>query len=408
MDELERDLGLHGCISKFEKQFKTKTGNNWFSRDNFVRKPNKYYLTEKHIPMDDKEIVKEENVTDDINLNPKVISFLKLVTNVDMLNKTLVSLNIDPKKMPLGAISSSQLDKADTVLTQITKLFDEKNIEEKIVELSSEFYTYFPYSCGRLTKPPIIDNKELVDKFHENIDDLKNLKIAYTTVKQGKSIDSVYKSLNTTIQPLDDGDMRKAIEKYVETTVGSTHLSMCQISIVDIYEIERDDHSKKNTSIGNTMLLWHGTRLSNYVSILQKGLLLNPEIIHGTFVSGKMFGYGIYSADSFSKSFNYCGCYSPGEEACLFLAEVDLGTPSKRIQSDYYITKDSLAKEGCQSTWGQGKVTVSGCDEVNGVKVPYGPLIDSNVDGAYLQYNEFIVYDTDQLRLKYIVRVKRM
>jgi len=276
------------------------------------------------------------------------------------------------------------------------------------VELSSEFYTYFPYSCGRLTKPPIIDNKELVDKFHENIDDLKNLKIAYTTVKQGKSIDSVYKSLNTTIQPLDDGDMRKAIEKYVETTVGSTHLSMCQISIVDIYEIERDDHSKKNTSIGNTMLLWHGTRLSNYVSILQKGLLLNPEIIPGTFVSGKMFGYGIYSADSFSKSFNYCGCYSPGEEACLFLAEVDLGTPSKRIQSDYYITKDSLAKEGCQSTWGQGKVTVSGCDEVNGVKVPYGPLIDSNVDGAYLQYNEFIVYDTDQLRLKYIVRVKRM
>jgi poly [ADP-ribose] polymerase len=35
--------------------------------------------------------------------------------------------------------------------------------------------------------------------------------------------------------------------------------------------------------------------------------------------------------------------------------------------------------------------------------VPTGP---TNVAGAYLQYNEYIVYDVAQVRLRYLLRVK--
>jgi poly [ADP-ribose] polymerase len=37
------------------------------------------------------------------------------------------------------------------------------------------------------------------------------------------------------------------------------------------------------------------------------------------------------------------------------------------------------------------------------MSVPPGP---SNVAGAYLLYNEFIVYDIAQVRLRYLLRVK--
>lgn len=46
---------------------------------------------------------------------------------------------------------------------------------------------------------------------------------------------------------------------------------------------------------------WHGSRNENWVSILQNGLLLNPNAIK----TGAMFGAGIYFAPSPSKSFNY-------------------------------------------------------------------------------------------------------
>lgn len=46
---------------------------------------------------------------------------------------------------------------------------------------------------------------------------------------------------------------------------------------------------------------WHGSRNENWVSILQNGLMLNPNAV----ITGKMFGHGLYFAPSPSKSFNY-------------------------------------------------------------------------------------------------------
>ena len=44
--------------------------------------------------------------------------------------------------------------------------------------------------------------------------------------------------------------------------------------------------------------------------------------------------------------------------------------------------------------------------ELDGMKIPMGPGFDSSVVGAYLQYNEFIVYKVEQIRIKYILRTK--
>lgn len=122
-----------------------------------------------------------------------------------------------------------------------------------------------------------------------------------------------------------------------------------------------------------------------------------------------MFGAGLYGANSFSKSFNYTNCYQRGEEACLFLGEFALGNTENRTNADYYITEKTLLQKNKHSTWGQGMNTPESHEKLyDGTIVPNGKLTRSNVPGACLIYDEFIVYNTDQLKLRYIVRVKNL
>lgn len=103
-------------VSFFISQFKSKTGNVW--GDEFKPKKGKYWLCE--MDYDDVEGLEDakKDIIDDNNtpvaqstLPQRVQDFLSIVSNVDTMNKTLISLNIDTKKMPLGKLSQGQLDK---------------------------------------------------------------------------------------------------------------------------------------------------------------------------------------------------------------------------------------------------------------------------------------------------------
>lgn len=67
--------------------------------------------------------------------------------------------------------------------------------------------------------------------------------------------------------------------------------------MVDIFELEREGEEKSyNDKIGNDQLLWHGSRLSNFVGILSNGLrIAPPEAPH----NGYAYGKGLYFANSF-------------------------------------------------------------------------------------------------------------
>lgn len=66
-------------------------------------------------------------------------------------------------------------------------------------------------------------------------------------------------------------------------------------------------------------LLWHGSRISNWIGILKKGLQIAPPEAPST---GYMFGKGIYFADVSSKSANYCFASRRKNEGLLLLSEV--------------------------------------------------------------------------------------
>lgn len=84
---------------------------------------------------------------------------------------------------------------------------------------------------------------------------------------------------------------------------------------------EEDEWSKDcpKEARKDRMLLWHGSRLTNWCGILSSGLRIAPPEAP---VTGYMFGKGLYFADSFSKSANYCFATQKNNRGLMLLCEV--------------------------------------------------------------------------------------
>lgn len=87
-------------------------------------------------------------------------------------------------------------------------------------------------------------------------------------------LDQNYKKLGCSIKTIDKKNAEyKLMEEYFDNTKG--HFS--KVSISDIYEVSRPAEQKSfNTKLGNNMLLWHGSRVSNFGGILSQGMRIAP------------------------------------------------------------------------------------------------------------------------------------
>ena len=351
-------------ISNFKSQFQTKTKNKWENVENFVKHKGKYYLINICDKIGNES---EDSDSDDSELydfDDEVKDFLSLISDKKMLDRCLVSMDIDTKKMPLGKINTVTIDKARKVLQNISKNLKKTSL---LTELSSEYYTYIPYCSGRST-PPIIDSKQLIHKLEDTLDYLENISINIQIQKASQSapLSGVYDSINTEIIPLCEEDPDyNIIKKYFINTQGQTHTDRFSLQLKNIFMIHRPEARKrfqaKYGSTPNHQLHIHGSPICNWVSILKNGLMLDPSKL-GVAITGKMFGYGIYWANSFSKSAQYCGGFygSSGkkETICLTLAEVALGKEHQLKRGDWGMCTSRL-NPGCSSVWGLGRTTPS-------------------------------------------------
>uniref|UniRef100_A0A8C4RPL8 Poly [ADP-ribose] polymerase n=1 Tax=Erpetoichthys calabaricus TaxID=27687 RepID=A0A8C4RPL8_ERPCA len=135
------------------------------------------------------------------------------------------------------------------------------------------------------------------------------------------------------------------------------------------------------------ILLWHGSRLSNWVGILTKG---------------------IYFADMSSKSANYCFANRQKNVGLLLLSEVALGECNELLAADY---DAASLPSGKHSTKGLGKRAPDPKNMVtlDEASLLMGPAINTGVGnpvGYSLLYNEYIVYNPQQVRMKYLLKVQ--
>jgi poly [ADP-ribose] polymerase len=128
-----------------------------------------------------------------------------------------------------------------------------------------------------------------------------------------------------------------------------------------------------------------------------------------------MFGKGVYFADMSSKSANYCYSHVSNNLGLLMLCDVEVGDPMLELTDAEYNAGEHAKKEGKLATLGRGRTTPAawrdaGCvhPDLRGVLMPdtSSPPEETTDSGVYLQYNEYIVYDVAQIRIKYLLLVQ--
>jgi len=119
-----------------------------------------------------------------------------------------------------------------------------------------------------------------------------------------------------------------------------------------------------------------------------------------------MFGKGVYFADMVSKSANYCYTNRENSTACMLLCEVALGKMNELLHADYNaanLPPGTLSTKGC----GKSAPPPNSYIKIDGdIQVPIGKGEPSDVKNGSLLYNEYIVYDIRQVKLRYLLKVK--
>lgn len=342
-------------------------------------------------------------------LDARISEMVKLLFDVKIVQQTLTEIGYDLKKMPLGKLSQKNIDRAYAVLKQILKELEKgKNAKgTRVNDLSSKFFSLIPHDVGfKSMRNFRLNEKTKVEEKLELLDSLSNMKIAREISDESNSakniIESNYEKLKNKMTPIDKtGEEWKTVQEFIQKGGCPTH-SNYQLELLDCFQLEREGEKARFTEdIPNKMLLWHGSRLTNYVGILSQGLRIAPPEAP---VTGYMFGKGVYFADMVTKSANYCHSHLSNDIGLLLLCEVALGESNELFYSDYNaanLPDGKLSTKGCGS-YGPSEDNFV---ELDGVTVPMGPGGDIAVNGS-LRYNEYIVYDVNQVKMKYLVKVK--
>lgn len=300
---------------------------------------------------------------------------------------TTVAAKITAKgiETPLGVLTIGQIEKGEAILAE---LYDEyqagmKNYG-KMTDLSSEFFTVIPHRIGRSRKQiqeAIIDT---LPEFEEKQTTLQLMKDMLTVNGEGgdvlykDEVDSKYEALGAEIEYLDhsSSEYKEIAESVVKSQVKTKH-----IKVRNIYRVKRPaEWAAFNAGVGNEKMLYHGSRIQNWVGLLTRGILL-PKIVVSMGVNrtdAGWLGHGIYFGDAACTSLFYT-------------------TPGKRKTRLMCIARVAMGKikDFTKITYGLNEPP-KGYDSCHGVRRK--PGVKSQFDD-----DEYVIYRTDQQRMEYLV-----
>ena len=353
-EKLEEFRSKNDAKSLFEHLFLDKTGNEW-NKGKFSRQkhPGKHYPVDVDFgpdPVEESKALSLAGAGAGSSLPPSVKDLIRLIFDVKMMKQIMAELEIDLKKLPLGRLSKSQIKSAYSVLSELQNVIETKPVASSnylYVDASNRFYSLIPHDFG-ISAPPMIDTLDAIKEKTTMLDELMQIELAYKMLSGGADsnedpLDVHYKQLNTNIVPVEKGsDEFKLLEKYVKNTHASTH-QQYKLVIQDVFRIDREgelDRFKPFQQTPNHKLLWHGSRLTNYVGILSQGLRIAPPEAPST---GYMFGKGVYFADMVSKSANYCYTSAANNTGLLLLSDVALGTEHDVLHAQSFSKAPSVS-----------------------------------------------------------------
>lgn len=446
---------------QFHSKFFDKTNNGWMGNPEetfplFKRYNGKYELILTSYEAEDEDDAKNEEKLAElkekrkkmaeeakelcakVKMDDRLKSFVAFISNTtSATDATLKHFKYDASKVPLGRLAKDTIIKAFKVLQDIESaiaetsnsikkwsppndsisLHDARSSKAHAFEaLSNKFYSFIPHDFGfgrSQISQAIIDDLEKVKQKTEMLEALSELKVQAEIMDLDVNVElsetelliKNYVSLGLTISPVEKES--KLFTQLDNFYVKSCVHKMSKYKVIDIFEVSRPSDQAfidtyENDPSANRHLMWHGSRITNWMGILKQGLRIAPPEAP---VTGYMFGKGVYFADRSSKSANYLCTYLSDGKGVISLCEVVLGKVKQLKNADY--RADLWAQKGFDSVQGVGthQPDAKKSSELeNGCIVPDGPTID--FDKECLMYNEFIVYDIKQIRMRYVMIVE--
>lgn len=284
---------------------------------------------------------------------------------------------------PCGIVSQANVDQARDLLTKMEKYVTKEDFHNsKYIDNMEEYLMLVPKDIGRKKLDPetvfpdikaLQQQNDILDSLQASLDQIAS---GSTTKKKSTPTETVFR---VKLEPLTDKKEFKRIRDYYQRTRqrghSCSHLDVLKAYILTIETME-EAFNRDGKKVGHIKELWHGTRVSNILSIMSKGLIIPPT--GAGHVTGRMFGNGVYFSDQSTKALNYSYGYWGGgtkDDRCFaFLADVAMGkayTPSSGWGSN-------LPRPGYDSTF--AKAHTSG-----------------------VRNNEMIVYRTSQCNLKFLI-----
>ncbi|CDW79015.1 nad(+) adp-ribosyltransferase-3 [Stylonychia lemnae] len=423
------------AIDEFKKVFEQKSGNKWCKADNFHKKFRKFQLMRtNYVTIDQKNYLLPFDLENSAPINNQFIhknsvDMLREICDVNTYLKALQNSGVDPKAMPFSNLDRQNLYDALEVLKKLQgtlKKLEQMNprpyaenekmkllqTREKMWYLSSRFYEYIPHEEYRNKMVPPISTMDMLIQKSSMIQNLieieaasKMLLGAHFKQDQINPLEYCLRASGIRFEYLDiqkDQGEYKLIHQYGT----NTYLEQNKKQIKSIIRLTKYDEQKKfRSDLENRKLLFHGSRVSNFLGIMKHGLRVQPIEVQR---NGNLLGKGIYFTDMISKAIQYTNDQNAPQHGSKFIlvCEVSLGEQKqvKRFNQNF------VFEEGINSIQGQGrqapdeKILVTLPD---GAQVPLGKAIPiQGNENSDFQFNEYVVPEVDQVRMRYLIQLK--
>ena len=315
----------------------------------------------------------------------RLVSHLYSEATKTLTKKVNATITANGIETPLGVLTIGQIEKGEKILEDIAASLKNKNILPK---LSGEFYTVIPHKLGRNSRDveaAVINTMAKVEEKEDTLQlmrDMLNVSSKGVNILADPKVEKQYTALGCEIGFLDksSADFKK-IKSYVEkhAEYGAKGYKGC-FDIKNIFTIKRPDEYKAfTTKVDNHKLMFHGSGAHNWVGILSRGLMLPKQVVklgvHRT--DQGWLGHGIYFGDTMDTALGYA---SSGKLDSTFVAVANVALGKMKTYKEITYGLNSPPK---------------GFDSCFGNPAGYSEFAD----------REFVIYDTKQQRLEYLLEL---
>jgi poly [ADP-ribose] polymerase len=289
---------------------------------------------------------------------------------------------------PLGVLTIGQIEKGEQILGEIHAAASAaKPNHSRLESLSGEFYSAVPHRIGRTRDAIAAAIIADLTAISQKQDTLQLMKDMLAVNGEGGSVlfddqvDAQYEALGAEIVAVERGSPEyKAWADYVVRS----QVKSKNIQIESIFKLKRrSEWDVFDKAVGNERMLYHGSRIQNWVGLLTRGILM-PKLVVSMGINrtdAGWLGNGIYFGDASCTSAFYT---TPGKKKTRFMAiaRVGLGRSKQYNRITYGLNAPPADYDSC-----------------HGVR-------RATDKTSQFEDDEYVIYRQNQQRLEYLVEFK--